>query len=425
MTRTDCKNCRERFSELFDTDAAGLAETAAARETREHLDVCADCRAEWASFSRAVSAMRSHEIDATTPRLADQILSAVDSEAHRLSAEPSDDQVRREVFSHAMTGNARETSRLRLVGSHAAVLLLGVAAAAVLLPMLGVNTPEPEIIEHVRTVQVPQPTPFVLELVSGGGRVLRDGRALEIAGDLAFEPRAGDVLEVTPKGFAVPLSNGGSVHITTLPVATPEPRIIERPVEVPVEVERVRIVERGPLVHVDGEAFDHAVGRIEGLVRSVGTQMRDLAEPPAEPITTDEPLDVSVPSAAPLAASEPAPKSPVTVRRIGDRIRIETVGAPYEVIPGLIAYLDGGDDEVSEVARLQLEEIRGTLAADPELAAVLVDPATEKDEGMIATVKGLFTETPAPGPSTESETWQAWWDRNAVHILEAGTWGTF
>ncbi|MFG0318658.1 MAG: hypothetical protein ACF8XB_15395, partial [Planctomycetota bacterium JB042] len=346
-------------------------------------------------------------------------------------------------------------------------LVLGVAAAAAVLPGLGFRAPAaPRSEVAPPTTGAPAAAREVaLALEPGTGTLLRDGRPVAADPDAPVVPRPGDVLRVAPgAGLSLVLGDAGSVRIEAPPAEVPPPEIVER--EVPVE--RIRYVSRGPLVAIDGPAFEHAIVRFEGLVRTVGTQVSGLVErsapapraavdvePPASgarpagravhapspdvvevapaPPAAERSTAVALapastePSAAAAAsfADEPRPR-PVLVRRIGNRLRIETFGAPYEVIPDLIAHLDSGDPDVAEGARLRLEEIRESLVADPDLAARLAEPdAEEGDGGTLAFVKGLFGDEPPPSPRSETESWQAWWERNAIHILEAGTWGTF
>lgn len=468
MSREECAPVRDRFSDLYE----GAVDDRSAATLRSHLDACSECRDEWTTFLRAADALRAHEIAPMPPRYVDQILVAVDEEARRVAVEPDADDPRADVFRRAMIGAERAPRRRTPMLTHAAALVVGVAAAVVLLPWLGLGRSAPEnlepsgtspTVESARTVPPSPAASLRLDFASGGGRLMRDGRPVDLGPATAFEPRPGDVLEVAPgEGLSLVLADG-AVRIETLPVEAPVAQIIERPVE------RIRYVSRGPLVSVDGAAFDHALGRFEGLVETVGSGVQGFVErtaprrrPETAPVTQQTPdapshdpgraprpdvVEVTLPpdvvsttperhelpAASPVAALTAHPEGPfgaatppVLVRRNGNRLRIETVGAPYVVIPELIAHLDSGDPDIAEAARLRLEEIRTTLIADPDLARRLVDPATGTDDGgTLAFVKGLFgREAPAP-PANETESWQAWWERNAIHILDAGTWGTF
>ncbi len=465
MSRDPCPDIRDRFSDLLE----GRLDEGTRAAIDAHLAACDACRAEWSSFSAAVDVLRDHAPAGLRRGEFRQILDAVDDEARRVAgnasaaADPRDDAFRR-----AMTGAPRTSGRGRSIATHAAALALGVAAAAVVLPGLGFRAPASPRSEIVPpTTGAPAAAREVaLALEPGTGLLLRDGRPVDAGSDAPVVPRPGDVLRVAPgAGLSLVLGDAGSVRIEAPPAEVPPPEIVER--EVPVE--RIRYVSRGPLVTIDGPAFEHAIVRFEGLVRTVGTQVSDLverAEPsPREPRAVDagptpsparradpvvrapSPDVVEVTPAPPapeptppvarrstadlpavasaVVADEPRPR-PVLVRRIGNRLRIETFGAPYEVIPDLIAHLDSGDPDVAEGARLRLEEIRESLVADPDLAARLADPAAQEgDGGTLAFVKGLFGDEPPPAPRSETESWQAWWERNAIHILEAGTWGTF
>lgn len=375
-----CERARELLSELMDGGAP---------QARAHVETCAACARELELARGARAALRRAGPTPTTPELSRAVLAAVDAAAREDARAPA--EAHRRAAALAAAAFARR-SRLRLAGSHAAALLAG---AALVLAWLALRA----------APQEPAPGP-----------VARNVR-----------PPAPQVVERT-----VPV-----------PVYWPLTRVVVREREVVREVERPvvreRVVRRGPLVALDVRPL--AEGLAEGLARAgselARAERERAAAPPREvvaartaPAEPEEP-DRATRRVPPSAAAVEPPERPgrpganavsVSLRRVGDRVVLETRGAVAELVPVLIARLEEDDGEVARVVERRLAEIRSAAQADPALAPRLRQAAAEPDDGGLARWlrRGEPESDAAVAAPEGADGWRRWWAANGALLASAG-----
>jgi len=249
--------------------------------------------------------------------------------------------------------------------------------------------------------------------------------------------RPDDVLSVTgEKTLTLAFGDEGAVRIEVKPSP---PEVVER------VVEKTKYVNPGPLVQfeVDNEVVDRGLVHVSRSLDTMKSSWRSVAgmaqqtydslkllappEPPRQPMP-EERQEATVepdPSAAPPPAR---PRPPVLIRRTAGELTLQTTGQAYEVIPTLIGFLEDDDPDLVEMVRDRLEDLRRQLDMNPALTGTLeLEPARPaEDPGALDQLKSLFRaeEQPAAGELTEAQRWNRWWQRNAVRILEAETYGT-
>ncbi|MFH0944470.1 MAG: zf-HC2 domain-containing protein [Planctomycetota bacterium] len=420
-----CDHIQPLFSELLEEQLAGSLEEA----VREHLANCSYCQGEFASFEEATRTLRGLSAPPTPRSHVDRILRAVD-------AASSESPLKTPAVIAA-------PSRLRRVGGHVFTALCG-AAAAILLMVLFREEP-------ARTMPAPgspsaaqsQVTKFVevpakLTVLSGPGSLVRrpgQDEGVDAAPGLVLKPD--DVIRVTGKSvFALAIGNGGVIRFEA---KEPPPEVVER------VVERTQYVRTGPLVsfEVDNEVVDRGLVQVNrsidtmkssfrsvaGMARQTYTNLKMLGPP--EPHTPQAPFVPRAPAAGsnqpePTPQAEPAP--PVLIRRTAGQLTLQTCGQPVEVIPILIGFLDDEDPDLVEMVQDRLEALRLQLDANPALAGTLELELAEPQEnpGALDQFRSLFSggDLPDPAESSEASRWNRWWQKNAVRILEAGTYGT-
>ena len=404
-----CERIHPLFSDLMDQELSGDLAAAA----RQHRDLCESCRVELDSFIRSTQALRSLTVPQTSGEYVRKIMVAVDG------AGPAGDR----------QTERRQPARIRRVGAHLVSALIGAAIALLLFRLLGTEpTPllplsPPAQIVQTRLVEVPA----AVRLVHGRGSLVRSGRteSIDAQATLLFEP--GDIYRLTDGAdLTLSLGDSGVVRIEAAPALRPEPtepKVVER------VIEKTRIVRRGPLfaLELDNEAVARAADRVSSSIdsmrnslRLVGRNSREqvLAPPEAAPLTR------------PVASREPTPMAPpVVIHRVAGRLILETSGQPYEVLPALIGFLDDPDPDLVDMVLDRLETIRLELNADPTLFGSLeLESPEQADQGAMEQFTSFFSKAQVPAESqslNDSQRWNMWWERNAVRILQAETYGTF
>ncbi len=468
---TPCDPIRERFSELYENSIPAAARV----DVKAHVDECARCRVEFASFVRAADALarlgRSAQSPAA-PAYVASVMRAVDAAAlEGASTEvaaggvPAADRFRIVAVESRRSALAR--ARIVRVASHLAAAVVGAACVWLLLPSNDADgslansdaktasspSVAPPPVSTSPPVQLVKHAAARVSSAAPGAVVVRDGR--EIAVDqhgLVLEP--GDVLKTDAgRSFALALGDGAPVLCEATAMPLPEPRVIEKPVETVRYVYNSPLVN-GPLVAVDIDQqlvddvvkttrtrFDRLKTVLETMTPFATAQSNEVAsvaapEAPAPPVT---PTATSSTAAAPNAAA-PTPESglavavaasPVLVRREGDLVTLETRGPLNDVVPALLAKLDDSDPRVRSLVIQRLETIESDLKRDPEIARRLrqlpgAEPAEPKSKSVLGTVTGLFRdEKKTPVLDTPEKRWNAWWDANSGVVLQHETLGTW
>ncbi len=413
-----CEAILPLFSDILEERLSGSL----AQAVRAHLEQCASCRQEYASFAAATETLRALEVGPTPREHVAAVMAAI-GEAGR-DERPAG------------------TARARRAGTHFLAAVLGAAAAVLVMA----NFPE----KQGENVEAPPPTvrvaprPVGLELVSGEGTLLRDGRARPLQPASVIEPRAGDVLTVRQgSGVALVLGDAGRLCIEARTEAPPPPEVVEK------VVERVRTERRGPLLdlslEVDSEAVRqaaHVVSRsidslgssLAGALRERGAALAVAAqvEPAPAPVLPEVPPEAAAPAS--VAAASPTPEADVpaavVVTRAEGRVSLETFGPRYEIVPRLLVLLEDRDPQVVQLALSRLEEVRRELESDAALAdrLVAVGPDSEEQGGALDRVERFFTaratRNQEPAAPDGASYWNSWWEKNALLILESETWGT-
>jgi len=371
-----CERIHPLFSDLMEGQLEGDLRAAA----RRHLEECEPCRTGLDEYVRATHALKSLETPRTSSEYAREILAAV------AAAEGA-------AFEAAAPEEQRRMRLLRRAGAHAVSALLGAAIALLSFHLLA-KEPAPS-----KTPPGPPPSVRVQPVE---------------------EPATLDV-------EAVRIENTEAPHMA--PPEPWEPRIVER------VVEKTRYVRRGPLVafEVDQAAVARAADQVSRSFDSFSESLRSLGNSvrEADPASLEQVAAKPDPNSS--VAEEPTPISPpVVIRRVGGHLTLETSGQPYEVLPVLIGFLDDPDPVLVELVLDRLETIRRELNADPVLAGSLELEPLESGEqpalGSLAQIRSFFSRPEDPRDaqvSADMRRWDLWWNRNAVRILQARTYGTF
>lgn len=424
----NCERIHPLFSDLLDGQLSGTL----LDEVKAHLDGCDACGDEFGSFSLATNELRTLEPRALDEDQVAAVMAAVDA------AGPA-------------TVLARGERPRKGVASHALMTLIGAAAAILIMLILDredrPDGPRDDSLATTTTMTPVQetrdiePPAAALRLVSGSGSWMRDGDLVEFDAAKPFQPRPGDVLRVEHgDGMTLQFGKDGAVVIEARPAEAPAPQIVERVVEKPT------IIRRGPLLSIefDSEPVAQAMDRVGASLDTVRSSLKEVADRPiarapktpaeaanvAQPDTADQVVMEAVPLDQPLSHEPEEAFGPVLVLRSGDRLTLQTSGPTYVVIPALIAHLDDEDQGVVDLAREQLESIRSELTTDPTIGerleeVALAEPRNSAMNRFTDLFRSAEEKAAADAPLGEAETWSLWWEKNAMTVLEADTWGTF
>lgn len=358
----DCTRAEELFSERLENSLP----PGDAQALEQHLSTCAACRAGYESFVVAVTSLRASQPVATSRGYAEQVSAAVFAAHAPLAAAP----------------NRRWRRVAALVLSHAAALLLGWWGYLALNP-----------------------------------RGASDNALAQLAPPVYVEVPVEKIVE----------------KVVERVVEKPVEVLVEKRVEVPVEVIREVVVERveyvdRPVPHplqrdLDREQALHAnLARVlhdSVRIARIASERRDAA-----PTRSNEqqPVASARPNLGAVHAESHA-ASMVVVREDG-LVRIRTRGAPAEVIPALIAAVDGPDAEVSAAARSHLRSIQALLAQEG-IGSARPPDGPESDSRTSTTTSAswwdnLRSGSPAAAdqPATNRARWQAWWNKHAVALAD-------
>lgn len=360
----DCTRAEELFSERFEN----LLPPGDAQALEQHLSTCAACRAGYESFVVAVTSLRAREPVATSRDYAEQITAAVFAAHAPLAAAP----------------NRRWRKVAALVLTHAAAVLLG----------------------------------------WWGYRALRaDGAERDSLAQLAPPP---------PVYVEVPVEKIVEKVVERV-VEKPVEVLVEKRVEVPVEVIREVVVER--VEYVDRPVphpLQRDLDRQQALQADLASVLHDslriarLASErqDAARSRTNEPAPVANARPDLGEVHSPAHAASMVVVREDGLVRIKTRGAPAEVIPALIAAVDGPDAEVSAAARAHLRSLQAALARDG-IGDARPPDALESDSRASTTTSASWWDNLRSGsraavaqPATNRERWQAWWNEHAVALAD-------
>jgi len=359
----NCTRAEELFSERFEN----LLPPGDAQALEQHLSTCAACRAGYESFVVAVTSLRASEPVATSRGYAEQITAAVFAAQAPLAAAP----------------NRRWRRVAALVLSHAAALLLGWWGYLVL-NSRGAS-------DHALAQLAPPPV-YV---------------------EVPVEKIVEKVVE----------------RVVEKPVEVLVEKHVEFPVEVvrEVVVERVKYVDR-PVPHPLQRDLDREQALHADLARVLHDSLRiaRLASERQDAAQTGSSEQAPVASAGPDLgeAHSPAHAASMVVVREDGLVRIRTRGAPAEVIPALIAAVDGPDAEVSAAARAHLRSLQAALAREGIGDARPPDVLTS-ESGVSAEQSASWWDNLRSGsrpaaaqPATNRERWQAWWNEHALALAD-------
>lgn len=363
----DCTRAEELFSERLETSLP----PGDAQALEQHLSTCAACRAGYESFVVAVTSLRASQPVATSRGYAEQVSAAVFAAHAPLAAAP----------------NRRWRRVAALVLSHAAALLLG---------WWGYLALNPRGASDNALAQLAPPPVYV---------------------EVPVEKIVEKVVE----------------RVVEKPVEV----LVEKRVEVPVEVirevvkevvvERVEYVDR-PVPHPLQRDLDREQALQANLARVLHDSVRiaRIASERQDAARTGSSEQPPVASARPnLGAvhAEPHAASMVVFREDG-LVRIRTRGAPAEVIPALIAAVDGPDAEVSAAARSHLRSIQALLAQEG-IGSARPPDGPESDSRTSTRTSASWWDNLRSGsraaaaqPATNRARWQAWWNEHAVALAD-------
>ena len=223
--------------------------------------------------------------------------------------------------------------------------------------------------------------------------------------------------------------------IIQVPVEVPVERRVEVRVEVPVEVvkevvvERVEYVDRpvpNPLQRsIDQQqafAADLAGALHESLL--LARLSKESAAREAELRSASQALADELLANAALARNRAS--APLVVLREDDHVRIRTRGEAADVVPALIAVLDGPDRELAAAAEQQLSSIRSRMAeqagVDANSASAQTNDGQPSESGFKAWLRKHGPpngEQPAP-PVSPRERWQEWWNGRSLAQAQSG-----
>lgn len=197
-------------------------------------------------------------------------------------------------------------------------------------------------------------------------------------------------------------------------------------VEVPVEV----VVPRGPLVAIDPIPILAAVDRLAArLAEGVVGFGREVGNGLARSGAANRALETQRPASrrrVPLRLSSPAAgiasaQGEVRIRELGGRVRIETSGALSEYVPVLIGQLDTASPAVRTAIEDRLASVHARASEDPELRGQLIDPRPGGPRE-VADAGSIFRNgrrRPRIVEETSAERWSAWWDGNERLLVAA------
>jgi hypothetical protein len=223
----------------------------------------------------------------------------------------------------------------------------------------------------------------------------------------------------------------------------PAPTIIRVPVEVPVEVrvevpvevikevlvERIEYVDR-PVPNPLQRNFDSQQAFAADVAAALHESLRlaRLAEERAALELRSRERPVETPAAKPRAVKSLAnnvQSAPMVVVREDDHLRIRTRGEAEDVVPVLIATLDGPDRELAAAAEQHLSSIRSRLAEqdglDVNAPLAPAAAAASSESGFRAWLRKQSSSTreqPAVELSTR-ERWQEWWNGRSLAQAES------
>jgi hypothetical protein len=362
----DCTRAEELFSERFENSLP----PGDAQALEQHLSKCAACRAGYESFVVAVTSLRASQPVATSRGYAEQVSAAVFAAHAPLAAAP----------------NRRWRRVAALVLSHAAALLLGWWG------YLALNS-----------------------------RGASDNALAQLAPPVYVEVPVEKIVE----------------KLVERVVEKPVEVLVEKRVEVPVEVirevvkevvvERVEYVDR-PVPHPLQRDLDREQALHANLARVLHDSVRiaRLASERQDAARTGSSEQPPVASARPDLGEvhSPAHAASMVVVREDGLVRIRTRGAPAEVIPALIAAVDGPDAEVSAAARSHLRSIQALLAQEG-IGSARPPEAPESDSRANSTTSQSWWDNLRSGsraaaaqPATNRARWQAWWNEHAVALAD-------
>ncbi|MGK0302174.1 MAG: hypothetical protein ACI89X_003056, partial [Planctomycetota bacterium] len=288
----NCEHIEDLFSDRFDGELSARDQ----ESFDKHLVTCTSCNANWLEFQGAISMLGTSGGRETSPELAAATLAAVDA-----ASVPA---------RHA--SQAKPLVLAAFLGAAAALLIAWV--------VVGLNSDTALNITVDSDVVALQPG----ESRSQGGLLISRSNS----GQLTVRAE-----EIEPK-------------IVNVRVEVPVDRIVKVPVEVIVEVPVV--VARGPWLTIDTSPLALAI-REAG--KQLGSSMKALvathrAAPQALPKSPMQPMRSPLAKASRPARETGVPNGALRVKRVDDRILLETSGTIEELVPTLLAQLNTPDVEL-------------------------------------------------------------------------------
>ena len=372
-----CHLAEAQFSERHE----GTLGPQDAEQLEAHLASCANCSAAWAAFERALERLHSLNLSATPKAYAAQVSAAVFAVNRPKAA----------------AGAATPVVWIRRVLTHAAALLLGCGLVAVTGPAGGADG------DARALAQLDPPPPTVIEVPVQVPVEHRVEVPVEVRVEVPVE-----VIREVPKEV---------IKEVTKEVIVERVQYVDRPVANPLQVDFDR--QQALAVNLSGAL--HETFMMARLALEHAAQDRPAPQVLRGPRTGDHSL------------TEVLAVAPMVVLRDHDSLRIQTRGEVEDVVPALIATLDGPDRELAAAAELHLNSIRQRLAeqAGEPLPTPFLTRATaatsEGDRSENGGVGGWFRSLSSAGPEPQSpevaprERWQVWWNTRMATQVAVGT----
>jgi hypothetical protein len=373
---TNCEHIEDQFSDRFDGELSARDQ----ESFNKHVADCTSCNANWLDYQEALSILATSGGRETSAELAAATIAAVDA-----ASMPE--------------RHASQTKPLVLAA------LIG-AAAALLIAWLAVGLTSTDALNITVDADVVALQPG--ESHSHGGVTLsrsNSGQLMVRAEDV--EPKTVEVRVEVPVD-----------RIVEVPVE------VKVPVEVPVEViVKVPVeVQRGPWLTIDTSPLALAVREAgkqlgDSMVALAATRRAVLQAPPKSPI---QPIRSPLAKTSRPRSNSYLAGSALRVRRIDDRIVLETSGTLDEVVPSLLAQLETPDTELCSMIQRRLATIHEEAAQDPNIRNELADMPS--GNAVPVHQPSLFGDpaqpTRAPAPAVA---WTQWWNANSGLLTQVAS----
>jgi hypothetical protein len=360
----NCDQLEILFSERFDDALSATDRTA----FESHLLDCSGCQAKWQEYREAVEILQTSGTTTTSSELLATTLAVVDADAKRTSA-----------------GLAKRRLLGLLIASAAG------AAAALFLGWLLLDANRNDLIE--------------ITLGSKQLRVQRGDHILE-SGVVIARSEDGKLLV-----HAEPASPKIVERIVEVPVEVPVEVRVEVPVDRIVEIPVETIVRRGPLFTIEtgglAAALADASKQLSKGMQAIASARKSAPSRPELPIAIP-PAQLAQTN---IDMTAFASSATIRIERSDGRLRLETSGTIDEIVPALLDRLDTDDFDVCALIQNRLAEIHDDASDDPNIAASLASlPIVDRTRNLSTDLLGRITESEPKDP--DSALWREWWQAN-------------